>query len=42
MIRITVLYPSGSGIKFDMNYYTSKHMPMVKQKCGRRLQEHCR
>ena len=34
MIRITVLYPSGNGIKFDMNYYTSKHMPMVKQKCG--------
>jgi len=34
MIRIIVLYPSGSGIRFDMDYYTSKHMPMVKQKCG--------
>jgi len=34
MIRITVLYPSGNGTKFDIAYYTSKHMPMVKQKCG--------
>ncbi len=34
MIRITVLYPNSDGSKFDMGYYTSKHMPMVKQKCG--------
>jgi uncharacterized protein (TIGR02118 family) len=34
MIRISVLYPNGDGIKFDMGYYTSKHMPMVQQKCG--------
>jgi len=34
MIRITVLYPNGDGTKFNIDYYTSKHMPMVKQKCG--------
>jgi uncharacterized protein (TIGR02118 family) len=34
MIRVTVLYPNGADTKFDMAYYTSKHMPMVKQKCG--------
>jgi uncharacterized protein (TIGR02118 family) len=34
MIRVCVLYPSGAGIKFDMAYYTSRHMPMVKEKCG--------
>jgi uncharacterized protein (TIGR02118 family) len=34
MIKVSVLYPGGPGIRFDMGYYTSKHMPMVKQKCG--------
>jgi uncharacterized protein (TIGR02118 family) len=34
MIKVTVLYPNGADTKFDMAYYTSKHMPMVKQKCG--------
>ncbi|MBV8742035.1 MAG: EthD family reductase [Sinobacteraceae bacterium] len=34
MIRVCVLYPSGAGIRFDMAYYTSNHMPMVMQKCG--------
>jgi len=30
MIKVTVLYASGEGKKFDMDYYTSKHIPMVK------------
>jgi uncharacterized protein (TIGR02118 family) len=34
MIRVTVLYPNGKGTTFDMAYYTSKHMPMVKRLCG--------
>jgi len=34
MIRVTVLYPNGGGAKFDMAYYTGKHMPMVQRKCG--------
>ena len=34
MIRVIVLYPDGPGAKFDMAYYTSKHMPLVQRKCG--------
>jgi uncharacterized protein (TIGR02118 family) len=34
MIRVSVLYPNGPDVTFDMAYYTSKHMPMVKSKCG--------
>lgn len=34
MIRVTVLYPNSATTQFDMAYYTSKHMPMVKAKCG--------
>jgi len=30
MIKVTVLYPAGDGKKFDMDYYTNKHIPMVK------------
>jgi uncharacterized protein (TIGR02118 family) len=30
MIKVTVLYPAGDGKKFDMDYYTTKHIPMVK------------
>jgi uncharacterized protein (TIGR02118 family) len=32
MIKVSVFYPNLAGAKFDMAYYTSKHMPMVKQK----------
>lgn len=34
MIHVTVLYPNDPGATFDMNYYTAKHLPMVKSKCG--------
>ena len=34
MIKVSVFYPNSDGAKFDMAYYTSKHMPMVKAKCG--------
>jgi uncharacterized protein (TIGR02118 family) len=34
MIRVIVAYPDGPGAKFDMGYYTSHHMPMVKRLCG--------
>jgi uncharacterized protein (TIGR02118 family) len=29
MIKVSVLYPSGEGKKFDHDYYTNKHVPMV-------------
>ena len=32
MIRVTVLYPNESGKKFDMDYYTHKHMKLVSER----------
>jgi len=34
MIKVSVLYPNSAGARFDMAYYTSKHMPMVQKKVG--------
>jgi uncharacterized protein (TIGR02118 family) len=34
MIHVAVQYPRTEGAKFDMDYYTSKHMPMVQERCG--------
>jgi uncharacterized protein (TIGR02118 family) len=34
MIKVSVLYPNGADTKFDMNYYLSEHIPMLKQKLG--------
>jgi uncharacterized protein (TIGR02118 family) len=35
MIRVSAMYPSGG--KFDEDYYQSKHMPLVAEKCGAAL-----
>ena len=29
MIKVSVLYPNEEGKKFDMDYYTGKHMPLT-------------
>ena len=34
MIKVSVLYPNSPGAKFDMNYYVTRHMPMVREKCA--------
>ena len=34
MIKVTVLYPNGGGKKFDMDYYTQKHFPLLKSLFG--------
>jgi uncharacterized protein (TIGR02118 family) len=34
MIKVTILYPNGDGKKFDMDYYSNKHMPMVANLLG--------
>jgi uncharacterized protein (TIGR02118 family) len=37
MIRVTVLYPAGEGRTFDMDYYLTKHIPMVQARLGAAL-----
>jgi len=32
MIRVTVCYPNQPGARFDVEYYLSRHMPMVEEK----------
>jgi uncharacterized protein (TIGR02118 family) len=34
MIKISVLYPSGEGNTFDMDYYLNRHVPLVLGKLG--------
>ena len=34
MIKVSVLYPTGEGKTFDMDYYCNKHVPMVGQLLG--------
>ena len=34
MIKVSVLYPYKEGVAFDMNYYLSSHIPMVRAKLG--------
>ncbi len=32
MIKVSVLYANEEGKKFDMDYYSGKHMPMVQSR----------
>jgi uncharacterized protein (TIGR02118 family) len=34
MIKVTILYPNGEGKKFDVDYYSNKHMPMIASLMG--------
>ena len=34
MIKVTILYPNGPDARFDMKYYVTHHMPMVRDKCA--------
>lgn len=34
MIAVTILYPRTDDSTFDMDYYTSKHMPMLADSLG--------
>jgi len=31
MFRVSVMYPNQEGVKFDLDYYRTKHMELVKQ-----------
>jgi uncharacterized protein (TIGR02118 family) len=37
MLKVSVLYPNREGTKFDMAYYLSHHIPMVRQLLGSAL-----
>ena len=37
MIKVSVLYPSKKGAKFDMDYYCDSHLPLVARKLGAAL-----
>jgi uncharacterized protein (TIGR02118 family) len=32
MVRISVAYPNEPGKRFDLEYYKSRHMPLVEQR----------
>jgi uncharacterized protein (TIGR02118 family) len=34
MIKVAILYPNGEGKTFDMDYYSTKHMPMAASLFG--------
>ena len=34
MILVSVLYPGDEGSRFDIDYYTRTHIPLVKQRWG--------
>jgi hypothetical protein len=34
MIRVSVMYSTGEGKKFDYDYYVNKHMTLVKNRIG--------
>ena len=35
MIRVSVLYPMVQGRRFDLEYYCSRHLPMVRGRLGK-------
>ena len=37
LFKVVILYPNGEGKTFDMDYYESKHMPMVAGFLGKNL-----
>lgn len=32
MIRVNVFYPASQNARFDFDYYTGRHLPMVKER----------
>jgi uncharacterized protein (TIGR02118 family) len=34
MIKVSVFYPDREGSKFDIDYYCSSHIPLVREKLG--------
>jgi uncharacterized protein (TIGR02118 family) len=34
MIKVTILYPNAPSATFDMKYYVTHHLPMVRDRCA--------
>ena len=34
MIKVSVFYPNQPGTRFDFDYYTATHLPLVRDKLG--------
>lgn len=34
MIKVSAMYPSGEGKRFDIDYYRNRHLPMVREAMG--------
>ena len=39
MIKVSVMYPSGAGNRFDMDYYLKQHGDLVKRTLGSALKQ---
>src|SRR5262245_40364265 len=37
MIKVSVIYPSKPGVRFDHDYYRTKHLPLIKRRMGTAL-----
>lgn len=37
MIKVSVIYPNKAGIRFDHDYYRTKHLPLIKRRMGAAL-----
>jgi uncharacterized protein (TIGR02118 family) len=34
MIKVSVIYPNGPGVRFDHDYYRNTHLPLIKSRMG--------
>jgi uncharacterized protein (TIGR02118 family) len=37
MIKVSVIYPNKPGVRFDHDYYRTKHLPLIKSRMGAAL-----
>jgi len=37
MIKVSVMYPNRPGVRFDHDYYRTKHLPLIKNRMGAAL-----
>ena len=37
MIKVSVMYPNRPGVRFDHDYYRTKHLPLIKSRMGAAL-----